>query len=77
MVVTRCFVVMDGGLHKAVIVAVVVFVMEPGACAAGIWVEACPSNANDCVPSSDDKDLSFIVSPPPGTIGPLPVIDDV
>lgn len=75
MVVTKCSIVTGGSRHKVVIVSV--SVVEPGACDVGVWLEACPSGADSCMPSRDNMDLSGLVSPPPDSIGPFPVIVDV
>lgn len=66
-----------GGFHRETIVVVAVFVVGAGVYATGVWVEACSSDAYACMPSSDDMDLSGIVSPPSDTIGPFPVLADV
>lgn len=74
MVATRCSAVMGGGHHRAAIAAIAVFFMELGACDDGVWVEACSSDADTCVPSSEDMDLCELVSPMLGAIRPFPVI---
>lgn len=77
MVVTRFSVVMGGGRHKAVIATAMVSFVEPGSCVVGVCMEACPSNTDACVPSSDNMDLSGLVSPPPDAIAPFPIIADI
>lgn len=77
IVVTRCFVVTGSSRHSTIIIIDVVCVVGLGACAAGVWVEACPSDTYACMLSSDDMDLCGLVSPPPGAKVHFPVITNV
>ena len=77
MVVTRCSVVTGDSSHKATISTTAVSIMELRTCVVGIWVEVCPYDADACMSSSDDMDLSGLISPHPDVIGPFPVIADV
>lgn len=74
MFVTICSGVTSSGHHRTAIVVVFISIMEPSACVVGIWVESCPSDVDACVLSSNDKDLSGLISPLPDVIGPFPVI---
>lgn len=65
MVVIDCFVMMGDGRHRAETVVVVVPVIGPGVCVADVWVEAYPYEVHGGVPSSDNIELSGIVSPLP------------
>lgn len=77
VVVTRCYVVMGGGRHKMAIDATTVSSVEPDTCATDVWVKACPSDADACVRSSDDINLSGFISPPSSSTCPFPVVVDV
>lgn len=60
--------------HRAAIVAVAVPIIGPSIYIYGMWVEDFLSDAYGCAPSSDDIDLSGIVSPPSDTAGAFPII---
>ena len=62
------------GRHMAAIAVATVSIIGLGICVFGVWVGACPSEADDYVPSSDDIDLSRLVSPPPNATCAFPVI---
>lgn len=77
MVVTGCFVVTSDGFHRAAIAASTGPVIGRNVCVAGMRVEACPSEVDDCVPSSNDIDLSGLVSLPPDILVAFPIIVSV
>ena len=77
MVVTDCFVVTGDGHRRSAIAATVVPIIRFGICVVGVWVEACPSEADCCVPSSDNIDLSGLVSFLQNSAGAFPVIASI
>lgn len=62
-VATDCSVVMGDVHHRVVISTVAVPIIGPSVCVSGEWVEACSSDADGYVSSSNDIDLSGLVSP--------------
>lgn len=77
MVEIGCFVVTGDGRHRVAIVSTSVPFIGFDVLVVGEWVEACPSDADGCVPSSEDIDLSGLVSPPSDNLDSFPVIFDV
>lgn len=63
LVITDRSVVTTDVRHKTSIVGIIVPIIGLGVCVAGIWVEACPYEADGCVPLSDVIDLSELISP--------------
>lgn len=68
---------MGNGHHRVAIDVVVVPIIGPGICVSGVWVGASPCEADVFVPSSDNIDLSELVSPPTDATCALPVIATV
>lgn len=77
MVVTGCSVVTGDGHHRVTIIVDVVPVIGPDVYVVGVWVDACASDADGCVPSSDNVDMSGLVSLPLDAAGSFPIFADV
>lgn len=74
MVIPDYSVTTSDGRHRAAITAATVSVTGTGVFVVCVGVEACPSNGDGYVSSSDDIGQSILVSPPPYAAGSFPII---